>query len=92
MRAAANKPFCVSSVVAIGDHLDATEMWQSLSAQWNDFVENLNNLDGTATVIKLSESWPGTTHLPMMDMKITSHPDRAHARGRDKNPSLTQLV
>lgn len=90
LRAAANKPFCVSSIVAIepsgfsqnidnfknipivlaiGDHLDATEMWQSLSTQWNDFVENINNLGGTAKVLELSESWPGTTHLPMMDVK-----------------------
>ena len=56
-------------VLAVGDNLGVSPMWQSLSTQWKDFVDNLTGLGGKAQILDMSDRWPGTTHLPMMDLK-----------------------
>jgi len=54
-------------IIAAGDHLKATPLWQSLSVQWHDVVETINRAGGAARLVNLAQNWPGTTHMPMMD-------------------------
>ena len=54
-------------IIAQGDHLDATPLWQTLSARWSELVDSVNALKGRATLVDLAERWPGATHMPMMD-------------------------
>ncbi len=56
-------------VLAIGDNLDVSPIWQSLYAKWNDFADTLTAMGGRATIFDMSKQWPGTTHLPMMDLR-----------------------
>jgi pimeloyl-ACP methyl ester carboxylesterase len=55
-------------VICSGDRLDSSPMWISLSERWRQVVAQVNDLGGSARLLDLAQHWPGTTHMPMLDL------------------------
>ncbi len=70
----------VPILIAHGDYLDVDDVWRDLHARWTRFGGSAADGGGTATLLNLSASRPGTSHMPMMDRSSADNLDDILAR------------
>ncbi|MCC6007008.1 MAG: alpha/beta fold hydrolase [Rhodobacteraceae bacterium] len=50
--------------IVCGDYLECDALWRGLSAGWRDLAAT----NAAVTLIPLADTFPGTSHMPMMDL------------------------
>lgn len=65
----------VPVVIAYGDYLDRTAFWATLRTRWDDFADALREQGGVIDLLDLTQTMPGASHMPMMDMASDAYLD-----------------